>query len=143
MTLLLLSILAAAPPSTVVEDIDDPAFLVGRELRCPVCQGRPIADSPSEMAQAMMTRVREMLAEGRSRQEILDYFVASYGEWVLLKPEAKGTNWLVWLLPPTGLLLGVLLVRRYMKSTRDKEADEVEPPAADEYLRRVREEVER
>lgn len=84
------------------------AYQIGLLLRCPVCQGMPIADSPADMAQAMMKKIRTMTDEGRDRQEILDYFVSRYGEWVLLKPKQEGLNWVIWLLPPIVLLLGLL-----------------------------------
>ena len=71
----------------VATDLDE-AHAIGKMLRCPVCQGMPIAESPSQMAQDMMGRVRDMLREGRSRDEILEYFVERYGEWVLLAPKA-------------------------------------------------------
>ena len=59
----------------------------------------PIADSPADMAQAMMKKIRTMTNEGRERQEILDYFVSRYGEWVLLKPKQEGLNWIIWIVP--------------------------------------------
>ena len=46
--------------------------------------------------------------KGRDRQEILDYFVSRYGEWVLLKPKQEGLNWIIWLVPPVVLFLGLL-----------------------------------
>ena len=84
------------------------AYQIGLLLRCPVCQGMPIADSPADMAQAMMKKIRTMTDEGRDRQGILDYFVSRYGEWVLLKPKQEGLNWVIWLVPPIVLLLGLL-----------------------------------
>jgi len=105
---------AASPPGeqatagVVLGRTDDEADRIGRRLRCPVCQGMPIAESPSEMAQDMMKRVREMLAVGRSEAEITDYFVARYGEWVRLEPTTEGMNLWLWLLPPLALVLAVL-----------------------------------
>jgi cytochrome c-type biogenesis protein CcmH len=79
-------------------------------LRCPVCQGLSVADSPATMAQKMKVEVREMLAEGYDQDQILTYFERSYGEFVRLKPPLRGVNWLVWLGPGLGLLLGLALV---------------------------------
>jgi cytochrome c-type biogenesis protein CcmH len=74
-------------------------------LRCPVCQGLSVADSPATMAQNMKAEVREMLATGYDQDQILSYFERSYGEFVRLSPPLRGVNWLVWL-GPVGVLLG-------------------------------------
>lgn len=96
------------------------AYDVGKLLRCPVCQGMPIAESPSPMAQDMMKQVRSMADAGQSREEIIAYFVSRYGEWVLLKPTARGFNILVWVLPPLGLLMGGLLLWQQMRRSSKK-----------------------
>jgi cytochrome c-type biogenesis protein CcmH/NrfF len=79
-------------------------------LRCPVCQGLSIGDSPSAMAVNMKEQVRELLARGYTQQQILEYFERAYGQFVLLKPKLQGVNWLVWGLPIAALLIGGLLV---------------------------------
>ena len=79
-------------------------------LRCPVCQGLSIADSPSEMAVNMKAEVRSMVAKGYTREQIETYFVRSYGEFVLLEPKFQGVNALVWILPVAALLLGAFAV---------------------------------
>lgn len=75
-------------------------------LRCPVCQGLSVADSPATMAMKMKAEVREMVAAGYDKDQILGYFEHSYGEFVRLKPPLRGVNWLVWLAPALGLVLG-------------------------------------
>ena len=101
---------AQIPPNTETIELstESEAYQIGLLLRCPVCQGMPIADSPADMAQAMMKKIRTMTNEGRERQEILDYFVSRYGEWVLLEPKQEGLNWIIWIVPPLVLLLGIL-----------------------------------
>jgi cytochrome c-type biogenesis protein CcmH len=79
-------------------------------LRCPVCQGLSVADSPATMARAMKVQVREKLAAGYDQDQILDDFERSYGEFVRLKPVLHGVNWLVWGGPVLALLLGGLMV---------------------------------
>lgn len=95
---------------------------VAAQLRCPVCQGLAIQDSPSELAQQMRTLVKEQLRAGKSDDEVKAYFVSRYGEWILLEPKARGFNLLVYLLPPLLVAGGiggvVLLVRRW---TRQRE----------------------
>ena len=88
---------------------------VGALLRCPVCQGLSIADSPATMASKMKARVRELLAAGYDEEQILSYFERSYGEFVRLEPARRGINWLVWLAPPMALLGGLAVVRRTMR----------------------------
>ena len=123
---------------------DDPrAYEVGKLLRCPVCQGMPIADSPADMAQSMMARVREMSAEGKSRDEIIGYFTERYGDWVLLEPRKEGLNWLVWVMPPVFLLLGLLGVMGYGRRPKDVVASSGESTEEeDPYVRAIRDEVD-
>ena len=128
----------------VVGGSDDGAHAIGLLLRCPVCQGMPISDSPADMAQSMMAKVRTMHKEGKSEEDILKYFTDRYGDWVLLRPKASGFNWLVWGLPPFVLLLGLLTA-----SMRGKGAAKNAPPAEplpessqDEYVNAIRNEVE-
>jgi len=90
---------------------------VAAQLRCPVCQGLSLADSPSELALEMKDVVRNQLAAGRTPDEVKAYFVAKYGEWILLEPPRRGVNLLAYLLPAVALIggLGViwLALRRW------------------------------
>lgn len=97
------------------------------ELRCPVCQGLSLADSPSELSREMKDVVRAQLAAGKSPAEVKEYFVGRYGEWILLEPKAHGWNLLVYALPATVLLVGlggVLLVARRWATAGGAAADE-------------------
>ncbi|HEX3582671.1 MAG TPA: cytochrome c-type biogenesis protein CcmH [Thermoanaerobaculia bacterium] len=106
-------------------------------IRCPVCQGLSIADSPAEMAQNMRAQVRELLSRGYTREQILSYFERSYGQFVLLKPKFQGVTSLVWTLPIFALILGIVIVFMKMKSL-----EKAPPPTVEEvddpYLARVR-----
>ena len=79
-------------------------------LRCPVCQGLSVADSPSTMATNMRGQVRDLVAAGYDQEQIIAYFERSYGEFVRLQPPLRGVNWLVWLAPVAGLLGGGAVV---------------------------------
>ena len=72
---------------------------IAKDLRCAVCQNQPISESDAELARDMRQIIREQLAAGKSRQEITDYFVARYGDYVLMKPPYGGSGLLVWLGP--------------------------------------------
>jgi cytochrome c-type biogenesis protein CcmH len=97
-------------PPLAGETLAQRADEVAELLRCPVCQGLSVADSPSTMAQNMKAQVREMVAAGYDQDQILSYFERSYGEFVRLKPPLRGINWLVWLGPLAGLAVGGVLV---------------------------------
>ncbi len=88
-----------APAAAAESTLDARTRAVASDLRCPVCQGLSIQDSPSELAQQMRDLVKQQLDSGRSPAQIKDYFVGRYGEWILMAPEAHGFNWLVYLLP--------------------------------------------
>jgi cytochrome c-type biogenesis protein CcmH len=111
-------------------------------LRCPVCQGLSVADSPSEMAVNMKKQVRALLARGFTQEQILSYFEHSYGTFILLKPKMQGLVGLVWLFPMLALLIGIVVVVVKMKSLEKAPAPAPQPPPAenndDPYLDRVR-----
>ena len=98
-------------------------------LRCPVCQGLSVADSPSTMASNMRAQVKELVAAGYDEEQILSYFERSYGEFVRLKPPLRGVNWLVWLAPLLGLLLGAVVIAWALRAPRAASA--AAPGAAD------------
>jgi cytochrome c-type biogenesis protein CcmH/NrfF len=83
---------------------------VAAQLRCPVCQGLSLADSPSDLALEMKDVVREQLAAGRTPDEVKAYFVAKYGEWILLEPPRHGVNLLAYVLPIVALIAGLGVV---------------------------------
>jgi cytochrome c-type biogenesis protein CcmH len=83
---------------------------LGKQLRCAVCQGVSIADSPASMARAQLDKVRELVAEGKSDEEIYAYFIDRYGEWVLLEPTKGGLNAVLWVGPLALLGLGLLVI---------------------------------
>lgn len=83
---------------------------VAAQLRCPVCQGLSLQDSPSELAQEMRGVVREQLRAGRTPGEVRQYFINRYGEWILMEPQAHGFNWLVYVLPALVLIGGLAVI---------------------------------
>lgn len=96
--------LLTAPPQPA-----DRVEALASRLRCPVCQSVSVAESPSETARAMREIIAQQVAEGRSDEEIVAFFVDRYGEWVILAPPARGGTLALWLLPPAVLLIGVVL----------------------------------
>lgn len=125
---------AGAPPSEeeAVELIKELSSL----MRCPVCQGLSIADSPSPSALAMRDEVSELVRQGYSKEQILDYFEASYGEFVRLQPKARGFNLFVWLAPAAGALVGLGLIwRRLSVKPKLPEKDDEDLASYREKLR--------
>jgi len=96
-------------------ELDARANEIGALLRCPVCQGLSVADSPSMMARNMKAEVREKLAAGVGQEQIVADFERSYGEFVRLEPPLRGANWLVWFGPPAALLAGAAVIRMTMR----------------------------
>ena len=111
------------------------AQAIDRMLMCPVCPAESIDQAQVPLAKQMRQRVREMLAAGASRQEVLDYFADRYGTNVLASPPKSGASLLAWILPVVGLaaaLAAVLLVLRAMTGSRDTVEVEPIPAESDE-----------
>lgn len=81
---------------------------INKSVMCPVCPGESIDQSQHPRAEAMRGVVDEKLGEGSTNGEIRDFFVERYGPSVLLEPPREGLNWLVWVVPPVGILAAAL-----------------------------------
>jgi cytochrome c-type biogenesis protein CcmH/NrfF len=101
--------LMAQQPRTVAAEsaLDARTRELAAQLRCPVCQGLSLQDSPSELSQEMRDVVKSQLAAGRTPDEVKAYFVGRYGEWILMEPTRHGFNWIVYVLPFAVLAGGV------------------------------------
>jgi cytochrome c-type biogenesis protein CcmH len=129
-----MGVLLALLPSLVWAqdaELDRRTREVASALQCPICQNLSAADSPSELAQQMRQVVREKLAAGESREQILAYFVDRYGEEILIDPPKRGFNLLIWAVPPLLLLGGAAVlfatVRRWRRSRYAAGSPEDEP----------------
>lgn len=115
------------------EELDARAAEIAAELRCPVCRNQSVVESNAELSREMQALVRERLVAGDSEEEVKEYFVSRYGEWILLEPQRRGINWVVWGLPFVALALGavlaVVLVRKWASSAAD-DVIATEPSAA-------------
>jgi cytochrome c-type biogenesis protein CcmH len=119
-----LALMTASPPCHAVqpdEIMSDPsresrARDLSRELRCMVCQNQSIDDSEAPLARDLRLLVRERIAAGDTDAQVLDFLVARYGEFVLLKPRLEPRTLLLWLLPPFALAGGGLAL--WMQSRR-------------------------
>lgn len=107
-------------------DLEAQVREIATQLRCPVCQGLSVGDSPSELANEMRTLVREQLQQGKTSAEVLDYFAQRYGEWILLAPPKHGFNLVIWVLPfvllPIGAAVVYLGARRWVRRSAATES---------------------
>jgi cytochrome c-type biogenesis protein CcmH len=97
--------LVSTRPATV-DRVDE----IGSRIKCPVCQGESIANSPSQMAEDMMDLVAERVAAGVPDQEIIDELLGSYSGAVLLDPPISGSTLVLWLAPVAALVLGIVVI---------------------------------
>ncbi len=109
---------------------------LSRELRCMVCQNQSIDDSEAPLARDLRLLVRERIAAGDSDGQVIDFLVARYGEFVLLKPRFETHTLLLWLLPPLVLLGGGLALWAHSRR-RAKTADESPPGLSAEEQARL------
>jgi cytochrome c-type biogenesis protein CcmH len=110
--LIALAALAPAPALAVQPDeiLADPALeararAISKDIRCPVCQGESIDDSNAPISRDLRLIIRERLVAGDSDQEVIDFVVARYGEFVLFDPPKTGSNLILWLAGPVMLLM--------------------------------------
>ena len=125
--LAILAVLASLSPAfalTPDELLKDPALEhrareISAQLRCLVCQNQSIDDSDAPLAKDLRTLVREQLVAGKSDQEIMEFVVSRYGEFVLLKPRLDGETLLLWGTPFAVLLIAgaALILRRRRAET--------------------------
>ena len=120
--LLLILMLLAAPALAVQPDevLPDPvmetrAREISKLLRCPVCQGESIDDSNAPISRYLRLIIRERLVAGDSDDEVVDFIVARYGEFVLFNPRATGSNLILWLAGPLLLLVALAGALVYLR----------------------------
>ncbi|WP_142849346.1 cytochrome c-type biogenesis protein [Telmatospirillum sp. J64-1] len=145
--LVLALMLAFAAPAAAVqpdEFLPDPvqeqrARDIGRNLRCLVCQNESIDDSDAPLARDLRLLVRERIQQGESNQEVIDFVVARYGEYVLLKPPFKASTYVLWFAPPFFFFIALLAAFLYYRRSRAEEAlPEAQPqPLTDAERRRL------
>ncbi|HEY6844060.1 MAG TPA: cytochrome c-type biogenesis protein [Thermoanaerobaculia bacterium] len=137
MIVLLLAVALGVPQAQPLSGaaLDQRTQEVASLLRCPVCQGMSVADSPSTVAQDMKHQVRDMLAKGYTQEQILAYFEQSYGQFVLEKPKNK----LVWILPVLILVIGaIVVVTTARKLSAEPQTTDNREQTTDPYVEQVR-----
>jgi cytochrome c-type biogenesis protein CcmH len=110
---------------------------IAKDLRCAVCQNQPISESNADLARDMREIIREQLKAGKSRNEIVQYFVDRYGDYVLLRPPVQGPGFMLWVLPLVvagGLALAAFV---YLRHRRREQLPSPPPILSDEDRRRI------
>lgn len=99
-----------APPAAADPVLEARVLKIAEELRCLVCQNQTIADSNAGLAIDLRNQVREMLRKGMADQQVVDFMVQRYGDFVLYRPPVKGTTWLLWFGPFVLLVVGLVVL---------------------------------
>jgi len=119
---------------------------LGYEIMAPCCYGSPVGDHDSEAARQVKAQIARLLAEGKTKGEILDLFVAKYGERILARPPARGFNLLAYIMPPLILLAGGLLLIYFISRIKGQPAPQAAPAARksydDEFLEKINKEMQ-
>ncbi len=122
-------------PDEVLSDavLEDRARDLSTELRCLVCQNQSIDDSDAPLAKDLRVLIRQRLTEGDSDDQVIDFVVARYGEFVLLRPRFAPHTWALWLGTPVLLILaGLIIVRSFRRRQSEAPATADAPLSAAE-----------
>ena len=134
------------------QTLDQRVHAVASQLKCLVCQGESVADSPAMLSLQMRAVIRQQLQSGKTEQEVIQYFVSRYGDRILLSPPMQGLNLLAWFVPialmPGGVILVFLILRNWQAhaATESNEVENAEPVLVDEqelvmYQRQIEREL--
>ncbi|MEQ8804457.1 MAG: cytochrome c-type biogenesis protein CcmH [Rhodospirillales bacterium] len=139
---LLLAVLPPSPARAVNPDemLADPALeararVISKDLRCLVCQNQSIDDSDAGLAKDLRVLVRERIKAGDSNTQVIDYVVARYGDFVLLKPPVKGSTLVLWAGPAVVAVFGILALILFYRRRRAAPPAAAQPLSAEERAR--------
>jgi cytochrome c-type biogenesis protein CcmH len=128
-TLLLYTVVAQAvdPTQMPTPAMQERYLSLTHELRCVQCQNESIADSPVDIAADLRRQVKEMLLAGKTDDDVRNYMVARYGEFILFRPRASLKNAWLWLTPGVLILVGALVAVRIIKQRAQLVPQDNEP----------------
>ena len=99
----------------------DQENVILKNLRCLVCQGQSIADSNSDFAQTIKLVVKDQMSDGKSNEEIYEFLISKYGEWIVYKPRFNSNNFLLWSLPYFVFLFGGAIISLILKKRKNND----------------------
>lgn len=105
------------------DTLEDQVAEISGELMCPVCEGQSVAESNAQLARDMRAIIKTKLLEGNTKEEIIDYFISSYGETILASPPPRGFSVILWLLPILSVLIGAAIILRTIRAYRVEEKE--------------------
>lgn len=105
------------------DTLEDQIAEISGELMCPVCEGQSVAESNAQLARDMRAIIKTKLLEGHSKEEIIDYFISSYGETILASPPPRGFSAILWLLPVLSVLIGGAIILRTIRAYKVEEKE--------------------
>jgi cytochrome c-type biogenesis protein CcmH len=136
---------AASPVGAQTPSVDDEVNRIAKTLYCPVCPNTPLDVCNTQACADWRKQIKEMLIQGKSEQQIRDYFVQQFGERVLGAPPAEGFNWIAYILPALGIVLGAvvawLTVRQWILRRADVTSAPEAPAIPKEYADRIEKEL--
>ncbi len=129
----------AVQPDEILDDpvLEERARALSSDLRCLVCRNESIDESNAELARDLRLLVRERLVEGDTDDEVMEFIVARYGEYVLLSPPATGSTLILWFAGPAALLLGAGLAFAYARGRKSAPADSALSEAEEARVREI------
>ncbi|HUF89733.1 MAG TPA: cytochrome c-type biogenesis protein [Gemmatimonadota bacterium] len=136
---------ALPAPVQLTPEQEELAAEIESMLKCPVCRSQSVRTSRSFMAEDMSRRIRQMVAEGRTKDEIREYFVARYGDYIVLAPRKEGFIWTVWVLPfalVLGGAAGIVLVARRWKGRAPPPPPGPPSSSTSNYMQKLERELE-
>ena len=123
MVLALSSLMTSPARAQIAQPLEDPSIEarmknLTKQLRCLVCQNETLADSQAQLAEDLRREIREQIKAGKSDQEIVAYATQRYGDFILYNPPVKATTYLLWFGPFLLLVIGTVLLFRFVKQRR-------------------------
>lgn len=145
-TLLVFATTVALAQEPTLDDVND----VAKKMNCPTCQSLNLADCRTQTCDQWRSQIKDLLATGMSKQEVLDWYISRYGEEVLQEPPTHGVGLYVWILPVIGLVVGAgwlgFILKKWSAGrqaepagTIDSESPDAE--SADDYLNQVEQDL--
>jgi len=94
-----------------------------KNLRCLICQGQSVADSNSDFAATIKLVIQDKVKEGKTKEEIYDFLISKYGEWIVYQPSLNRNNFLLWFLPYLILVIGGLIIFLIIRKSKHNRAN--------------------
>ena len=125
---------------------DDEVNAIAKQLFCPVCENVPLDACPALSCIQWREMIRELIAQGWSEAEIIDYLVEEYGDEIVPLPPPRGFNWMLYIIPPVAILAGSFMFFKSLKSSKKDKQSPVEDqqppePSTDKYVARLEDEL--